>query len=392
MRKMKKRLLAVALCMCTAFLSVACGGGEDNGNKETKTEAKYELGEYKGIKVDASLSSVPQEDIDKYLEQFLQYNAKEEEIKEGTLAKGDVIKVTYKSTVDGKEYKNSVGYKVTLSDKGFAVDGFVDGLIGKNVGEKVTLNLKLPSDWSEKDYANKDIVFEVTIECIVKTVVPELTDEYVTENFSYLGLKTKDDFVKYITEDVLYIDRIYYEVWEEVLKNFNVISYDSDKLKGVITEYAESFEYDLYVYYQMDLESYFEQYSVSEEEHNKQIEDSAKAYLKQEMLIDAIAEAEGITITEEMYQKEMLEMAGAYGYKTVAEFEEAYKDSMTREDFEYSILSYLVEEFVCKNVVFVEGFGLRNEEESSSGNTETGTVSEATTGEAATEETTTAAN
>ena len=60
---------------------------------------------------------------------------------------------------------------------------------------------------------------------------------------------------------------------------------------------------------------------------------------------------------------------------------------MTRDDFEFTILSELVIKLICDNVVFVDGLGLRTEEESSSGQTSTeASTGEATTGEATTKE------
>lgn len=82
------------------------------------------------------------------------------------------------------------------------------------------------------------------------------------------------------------------------------------------------------------------------------------------MVINAIAEAEGIEITDEVYQDKMMEIANAYGFATVSELEEYYAESMTKEDFEYTVRTYLVQEFVCENVEFVEGYGLRSEQES----------------------------
>ena len=75
----------------------------------------------------------------------------------------------------------------------------------------------------------------------------------------------------------------------------------------------------------------------------------------------------------------MLEYAKSYGYDTVAEFEEANAEKMTREDFEYEILAYEVIDNVCKSVEFVENLGLRSEKETSSEGETTEGVSEDTT-------------
>ena len=77
------------------------------------------------------------------------------------------------------------------------IDGFEDGLIGKNVGETVELNLTFPEYYSNNtDLAGKAVVFTVTINSIdteKEMVYDDLTDEYVSENFGNKGISTVDD-------------------------------------------------------------------------------------------------------------------------------------------------------------------------------------------------------
>lgn len=375
---MKKKLLAIALCVCTVFSVTACG------DKEKKQETKYKLGQYKGIEVDSSLKTVDKELVDEYLESELEYFSKDEEVKEAVLAKEDRVKISYKSTVDDKEYKTSEGSVITLNDKGFNIPGVVDAIIGKNVGDKLSLDLTVPKDFSDTTVAEKPIHFEITIEAKVITVKPEFTDEFVKTNYGYLGLETKDQLLEYLEEDI-YVSQIYNDVWDVIMDNLKMESYDTDTLKDLSTELKEYEEYQVYITYGIDLKTYISYMGIDEEEFDKLVEDSAKEYMKQEILVKAIAEEENLVITDELYEEKLLEYAMAYGFETVEEFQSQYSD-MTRDDFEFTILSELVIKFISENVVFVDGLGLRNEEETS-GETTTGETStekatdEATTGE-----------
>ena len=378
---MKKRLLAIALCVCTVFSVAGCDKDKKEGSKkEVKTETKYELGQYKGIEVDSSLKTVDPKVLEESLQSELEYHAKDEEIKEGVLAKDDKAKVTYKSTVEDKEYSSATGKVITLNDKGFDIAGVVDQIIGKKVGDKLSFDITLPSDFSNKDMAGKVMHFELTIEAKVVTNVPEFTDEFVKENYDYFGVTTKDEFLKFLEEEI-YISQIYSEVWDVVMENLKMESYNSDELSDLITELKEYEEYTVYVTYGIDMATYLSYIGLTEDEFNEAVEKSAKEYMKQEILVNAIAKQENITVLDELYEEKIYEYARAYGFESVEKFQENYGD-MTREDFEFTILSELVIELICKNVVFVDGLGLRNEEESSSGATST----ENTTGENATKE------
>lgn len=377
---MKKRLLAIALCLCTAFSVSACGDDEVV-EKEKKVEGKITLGEYKGLEVDASLATASEEEVDEYLQSVLESYSTTEELSEGVLEKDGKAKVSYTSTVDGEEYKNSEGATISLTEDGFSVDGFVDGLIGHSVGETVELDLTLPKDFSDKEVAGKGIHFSAKIEAKLNTVVPEFTDEFVSSNFDYLDLKTKDDLIEYLNNDII-ISKAYSEIWQEILDNATVESYGTDELQDMVDKYTEYQEYVIYMQTGYELVDYLELIGKTADEFKNDMTEAAKSYLKQEMLIDAIAEKEGIEITDEFYQEKMYEFARLYGYDSVEEYEKAYEGSKTKEDFELDIRAFEVQELVCKSVKYVENLGLRSEKETSSeGETTEGASEETTSGE-----------
>ena len=249
---------------------------------------------------------------------------------------------------------------------------------------KLSLDLKVPKDFSDKTVAEKDIHFEITIEAKMVTVKPEFTDEFVKTNYGYLGLETKDQLLEYLEEDI-YVSQIYNDVWDVIMGNLKMESYDTDTLKDLSTELKEYEEYQVYITYGIDLKTYISYMGIDEKEFDKLVEDSAKEYMKQEILVKAIAEEENLVITDELYEEKLLEYAMAYGFESVEEFQSQYSD-MTRDDFEFTILSELVIKFVSENVVFVDGLGLRNEEETSGETTTGATSTEKTTDEATTGE------
>lgn len=372
---MKKKLLAIALCVCTAFSFTACG-------EEKEETPKVTLGEYKGLKVDATLGETTEDEIQAYLDSVLQSYSETIEVTEGALEAEETAKLSYTATIDGAEYKSAEGDSVELTDTGFNVDGFVDGLIGHSVGETVELDLVLPEDFTDTEVAGKDVHFTVTIEAKLVTEIPEFTDEFVAKNLDYLGLATKQDLLDYLENDII-LGQVYEEVWSDVIDGALVEEYDEEEVSELAEQYAEQEEYYIYTYTGYDLASYLELVGMTEEEFDEQMKEVAKSYIKQQMVIKAIADAEGIEMTDELYENKMLEMAKTYGYDTTEEFEEAYADSVTKEDFENTILAYMVQEIVCENVEYVEGYGLRSEQETSGEDTS----SEDTSGEEATDDT-----
>ena len=363
---MKKRLLSIALCALSIFSLAAC---DDNSKKkEERTYAKVELGQYKGIEVDATLQTVPQEDIDDYLKSVLDSLATVNEVKEGiTFKKDDVAKINYKCIFEDKEYQSKEGANIELTDKGFDIPGFVDSIIGKKPGEKYEITLDVPKDYSDSKIKGKKVKFEITLVARMDTIVPEFTDELVKKNFDYLGLSTKDEMLKYLTDD-LRVVQIYNDIIEVVMDGAKIVSYDSVRLAEVKKEYAEYQEYYIYYMTSQKLDQYLALIGQTKDDFMKSVEEASKEYLKQEMVYEAIAKAEGIEVSDELIKAKKLEYAKNYGYDTAEEF---WKEAgMTEEEFALDILVYEVQDYLCENVKFVEGLGLRNPEKETEKETE----------------------
>lgn len=347
---MRKKLTAVLTCAVMTMGLAACGGSEKD---EKATEAKITLGQYKGIEVSESIATITDEEAQDYIDYILKSKEVSNEVKEGTTEKGDSIKATYTATKDG-ETVNALSAKnstVVLDDDAFAIDGFVDKLIGKAVGSKVEFDITIQSDFSQEAYRNVTVHYVVTIDALIEKTVPTLTDEWAKENYEYLGITNAEEFKKYYRNN-LYINTVYNEVIDDVLANQKIDSYDSKELEEMTKMYREQFESEL-SYYNIELGAYIQAMKLTEESFNKQMEDKAKEYLKQKMFVMAVVEAENLSMTDDLYKSKMLEMAKSMGLNSQEELESYYNGYMDEEDYKYTIYGEMVQQIICDNVVKV---------------------------------------
>ena len=136
-------------------------------NKQSK-EYNYDLskyvkvGNYKGLEYTSQKASVTDEEVDVEIQRRLQKAAKTENSKTGKVENGDTINISFVGKIDGKEFEggSSESTDITVGTTQM-IDGFVEGLIGKNVGESVTLNLKFPDDYGKTDLQGKAVEFKV---------------------------------------------------------------------------------------------------------------------------------------------------------------------------------------------------------------------------------------
>lgn len=336
---MKKKLMAVLLA---GMMVLAAGCGN---------KGKITIGEYKGL----ALTSVSQADVDAELQAMLEGLAELVEVDRAAV-EGDTVNINFVGLLNGEPFEggtddSEAGTDLELGSNSF-IDGFEDGLIGVVAGEKRDLNLTFPEDYGVEELNGQAVVFQVTVNAVKETKIPELTDEFIAEKVP--EYPTVAQYTEALRESMN--QTTYYEqVTEQLMASSEVQKYNEaevlvrkDMLIAEYTSYAEYYG----SYYGLDTESAimyflgFESVDAFKEEMGKYAYDVEK----NAMIIEEIAKIEGIEVSDEKYATEVAEMAEYYGYETVAEFEEANgKDNIVN-----SVLSELVMDFIIENAVITE--------------------------------------
>ena len=141
----------------------------------------------------------------------------------------------------------------------------------------------------------------------------------------------------------------------KVVDSSNIVSVNKDSYEETYNICKENSELEIYNTYGVTLDEFLSQTGQTMDEWNQQVSSIVESYMKDELIINAIAEAENITVSDEEFEKKMFEYAKLYGFNTVEEFREMYGDSVTEDDFRYSVKAYKVQEFVSLSANIVEG-------------------------------------
>ena len=291
------------------------------------------LGDYKGLEVTLASIDVTDEEVEQQVETNLNNNDKSEEIKEGTVENGDVANIDYDGKLNGK-----------------AFDGFEDGLIGKKIGDTVDLNLTFPKDYSSTDLAGKEVVFTVKINSVKRA--PKLTDKLAAE-ISNNEYKTAEAYNNYIKEDLENTkkenqhnqelnDLVALAYQNATVNDYpqEMIDYQLEQVTSYYKSYADQ--------YGMEYADFLEQQvGMTEEEFVKKMTETVKQSLGQEMVLRAIAETEGVEISDEKFQEKASEYAAQMGSTDVDAFISQYGKSTIMA----SILQDEAVEILEKNAV-----------------------------------------
>lgn len=315
---MKKRILCAGLtavlCLSSMLVMTGCGGSnEPYGDLDLSEYVK--VGEYKGLEYEKISVSVSAKEVKEEINKRCEQKATTEKAETGMVKNGDTINVSFEGKIDGKTFEggSSDDYAITIGQTPM-IDGFVDGLKGKNVGETVTLDLKFPEDYDNKDVAGKDVTFEVKIKTKDVKIVPDYDLDFVKANSDYDNLK---DYEAAVKKDLLASKQqtqetqVKQNLWQQIVDNSEIIKYPDDKDKK-IEEELEALKKDAEAN-GATWEDYLKSIDYTEEEMKKLVVDYIETNTYQEMLIYAIAEKEGVEVTDDEYDKYVEQMLAGSG-------------------------------------------------------------------------------
>lgn len=352
---MKKHLgKRTVLALCLAFTASVLGGCGDDQVKlsELKTDKYVTLGEYKGLEVTVPKTEVTEEYQENYMNYILSEHTEQKEVNR-PVQQGDTVTIDYEGKLDGVPFEGGTdtGFDLAIGSHTF-IEGFEDGLVGVNAGETVDLNLTFPEDYTP-ELAGKDVVFTVTVHKITEPQTPELTDEFVKS--LDVGCDTVAEYRVYVKE---LLEKDAEQTWQQNVEQALIDELTAkctfkEPPKGIVDEYYNKIYQRMNTYAamsQMTLEVFLNTYGgMSLETFEEQAREDAAEAAKESIMLQAIANAEGITVTEEDKQAAIAKDIEQGGYTS----EEELKMDMGEDYTDYAMADKVME-FLRENAVIHE--------------------------------------
>lgn len=318
---------------------------------------KYiKLGNYKGLEYDKISVSVSDKEVKEEINNRLEAKTETKDETSGTVKDGDTITISYVGKIDGKTFAGGSAENSTITiGETQMIDGFIDGLIGKKVGDKVTLNLKFPKDYQNEDVAGKKVVFDVTIKSKQVKSTPKYNLDFVKENSNSKTLEeyeasVKKELEKQKTESAE--DGVKQTLWSQVVASSKVKKYPKKQLAYEEEQFIKKYK-DMAKSYGATWKDFLKQYmQMSEKDFNKQTKEYAKTVVAQKLTMHAIAEKEDLEVSSKEYKNRLDELLKQAGF-TKEQFQQQYNQSIEEyakaNDFGSSFLLEKVEQFILDN-------------------------------------------
>jgi trigger factor len=294
------------------------------------------LGDYKGLEVGREEKEVDEGIIDTEIERIREGFARLEPV-ERAAAEGDAVLIDFEGLVDDKAFEGGKAedYLLTLGS-GQLIEGFEEQLTGAGAGEERAVEVTFPGDYQAEHLAGQDAVFKVKVREVREKILPELDDEFAADASEF-------DTLEELRADIR--EKVGKALGSRAEEDFRIAAVDAaveaatvevpdDLVTARATERWERMERQL-AQRGMDPNAFLQMQGKTRDELIEESKPDAEKELKREAVVTAIAEAEGIEVSEEE-MIEALEHSAEHErttpQKLLARLRENGRDRMISED------------------------------------------------------------
>jgi trigger factor len=317
---------------------------------EVDLKPEVELGAYKGIEIEKIDTTVSGLDVDQEIDRVRRQNARKIDVTDRAAKDGDITNIDFEGFVDGEAFEGGKGesYSLTLGSKSF-IPGFEDQIIGHEIGDEFDVNVTFPEDYHSEDLKGKAAVFKCKLNSLQEEQLPELDDEYVSD---ISDVETVDEYKESIRKQLtekkenqakIKIENTAIEKLMDSSKMDIPASMIESQQESMLNEFKQQLSMQ-----GMSFDMYSQYTGINEDTMLEQVKPEAEKRVKSRLVLEAVAKAENIEVSDEDLDKKLEEMATMYGIE-VDKFK-GYIGDKEKDSIKKDIAVEKAAEFIAANV------------------------------------------
>ena len=313
----------------------------------TEVYPEVTLGDYKGVEVAKPAAEVTDAQVEAELNQIAENVASVETV-ERAAEMGDIANINFLGTIDGIAFEGGAAenFDLTLGSGQF-IPGFEEQVVGMNVGESKDVNVTFPEDYNAKELAGKAAVFAVKLNKLSVKNVPAIDDELAKDasEFETLEELKADIRAKKLDEAQKNIDRTFENAIVEAVAANATVEVPNALVELELDNQMNDFAYRLQMS-GMKVEDYAKMMGGDLNTMRQAFKPMAEKQALQNLVIEKVAEVEGIAVTDEDLEAEYARLAAAYELEV-----EKVKQMAPAEEIKSSLKATKTVKFLVENAV-----------------------------------------
>ncbi len=282
---------------------------------EVALKPEVTLGQYKGVKVDKADLEVTEEEVTAEIDKERDKNSRTVDVTDRAVKDGDIATIDFEGFMDGVAFEGGKGsdYPLTIGSHAF-IPGFEEELIGAQIGVETEVNVTFPEDYQAEELAGKPAVFKCTVKKLQEKQLPELDEDFVGEVSEESDTveeyreeirkkleKRKTDEAKAVKEDAV-VDAIIADAKMDIPE-----AMIETQQRQMVQDYAQRMQSQ-----GISMEQYMQFTGMTGEMLLEQVKPQVMKKIQSRLVLEAVAAAEGIQVTEEEIAEELKTMGEAY--------------------------------------------------------------------------------
>ncbi|MCK8827862.1 trigger factor [Natroniella acetigena] len=281
---------------------------------EVEVKPEVELGDYAGLEIEKEEVEVTDEQLENELKTKQHQHSQLVVTDKEEVEDGDHVLIDFEGSLDGEPFEGGSGEDYNLEiGSGQFIPGFEEQLIGAKVGEETKVEVTFPEEYQAAELAGQDVVFKVTVKEIKEKEVPELDDEFAKD----LEFDSLDDLKESISQQLTdeaeeKAKREYENKLIEEIASSSEVNIPETMIEQEIEDMLNQFKMQIQQQ-GIEFEQYLEMSGLNEEEMKEEYREQAEQRIKANLTLEAIAEEEGIEVSEEEIDEQVADIAERQG-------------------------------------------------------------------------------
>ena len=281
---------------------------------EVAVKPEVELGTYKGVEVEKADTEVTDADVEEELKKVQEQNSRTVTVEDRAVKDGDMTVIDFEGFVDGVAFEGGKGenYPLTIGSHSF-IDNFEEQLIGMNIGEEKEINVTFPEEYHAEELKGKPATFKVSVKEIKEKQLPELDDDFAQDvsDFDTLA-EYKEDLKKTISVRKENEAKAKKED-EAIAKIVETSKMDipeamiNTQVNRMVEDFAQRLQQQ-----GLSIDQYFQYTGMTADKIVEEMKPEAVKRIQTRLVLEAVAKAEDIQVSDEEFDAELQKMADMY--------------------------------------------------------------------------------
>ena len=320
---------------------------------DVATKPEVTLGEYKGLEIEKVSTRVTQKEVDAKIQEEAEKNARTITVTDRPVQDGDEVILDFEGFVDGVAFEGGKGenYPLTIGSGSF-IPGFEEQLVGAEDEKEMEVKVTFPEDYHAEDLKGKEAVFKCTIHEIKAKELPEIDDEFAAEVSEFDTLEEYKADIKAKIKDQKASEgkrKQEDQAVDAVVKNAQY-EIPQPMIETQVMQMADDFAQRIQSQ-GISLEQYFQFTGMTADKMMDELRPQAIKRIETRLVLEAIAKAENIEISDEKLDEELAKMAESYKMEVdkLKEFMDENEKKQMKEDMAVQeAITFLIENAVEK--------------------------------------------